>query len=323
MTKSLLLLITAAGFMLTGNAHGYGNAGHQAIGTIAQHYLNGTRADREVRMLLKKDEGLDRAATWADRAKLPEQYLSTEMKDFVANNPEHHSYHYCDIPFQEKAYRDGITGTNKQDIIHTLRVCIQVLQAPDDKPENSLKIDKRVALMLVAHLIGDLHQPLHVGCSYVDENDHYVNPETGAKGLPDAGANNFHIKTRSGSPLHGYWDTQTVKSARDQAGSEEFTAFIIKNTPPKPEWDATGPVVTWPEQWATDTLSLSKVCFEGISPRDRFLVPKDEKHEEHFEWIITLPADYAIRSRDVVAVEISKAGYRLAALLKAIWPDKK
>ena len=323
MTKTLLPLISAACFMLTENAHGYGNAGHQAIGTIAQHYLNGTRADREVHALLRKDEGLDRAATWADRAKLPEKYLNDEMKDFVVKNPEHHSYHYCDIPFQEKAYRDGITGTNQHDIVHTLRVCIQVLQAPEDKSENSMKINKRVALMLVTHLIGDLHQPLHVGCSYVDEKDHFVNPETGAKGLPDAGANHFHIKSRSGSPLHGYWDTQTVKLARDQSGSEEFTAYIMKKIPSKPEWDAKGPVVTWPEQWATDTLSLSKICFEGIAPRDRFLVPKDEKHEEHFEWIITLPEDYAVRSRDVVTTELSKAGYRLAALLKAIWPDGK
>ncbi len=320
MTKNLLLL-AAIGFSFASQARGYGNAGHQAIGTIAAGYLEGTRAGTEVRALLKKEEGLDRAATWPDRAKLPEKYLTAEMKDFVTNNPEHHSYHYCDVPFQEKAYREGITGTNKNDIVHTLRACIEVLQKPEDDSANPLKINKRVALMLVAHLVGDLHQPLHVGCSYIDEKDQFVNPETGAKGQPDAGANYLHIKTRSGSPLHGYWDTQTVKAARDQAGSEDFPAFITRNSPPKPEWDAKGPATTWPEQWANDTLGLSKLCFEGLVPSDRFLVPKDEKHEEHFEWVVALPADYTIRSRDIVDVELSKAGYRLAALLKAIWPD--
>ncbi|MES2922324.1 MAG: S1/P1 nuclease [Verrucomicrobiota bacterium] len=320
---SKLLLPVSLAIALVGNAFGYGNAGHQAVGTVAERHLEGSRALTEVRLLLRKGEGLDKAATWADRAKLPDKYLSAEMKDFVANNPEHHSYHYCDVPFQQKAYRAGITGTNKHDIVHTLESCIQVLQAPDDTAANPLKINKRVALMLVAHLIGDLHQPLHVGCSYIDGENHFVDPETGTKGQLDAGGNYLHLKTRNGVALHGYWDTQTVKSARDHLGVEDFPGALVKSFPRKPEWDATGPVGTWPVQWATDTLSLAKSCFEDITPRDRFLVPKDEKHEEHFEWVITLPPAYEQKSRDIVELELSKAGYRLAALLKAIWPEKK
>lgn len=320
---SKLFLLAALAIAFVGNASGYGNAGHQAVGTVAEHYLEGTRALKEVRLLLKKNEGLDKAATWADRAKLPAKYLSAEMKDFVANNPEHHSYHYCDIPFQQKAYRAGVTGTHNRDIVHILEICIQVLQARDDSTANPLKINKRVALMLIAHLVGDLHQPLHVGCSYIDEDNHFVDPETGAKGQLDAGGNYLHLKTRRGTALHGYWDTQTVKAARDHLGVEDFPAALMKASPSKPEWDAQGPAVTWPAQWATDTLDLAKTCFEGIVPRDRFLVPKNEKHEEHFEWTVDLPQSYPQKSRDTVELELSKAGYRFAALLKAIWPEKK
>ena len=194
-----ILLFAALALANFGKAHGYGNAGHEAIGTIAERELEGTRALKEVRSLLHQDEGLDRASTWPDRAKLPDKYLTAEMKDFVANNPEHHTYHYCDIPFQQKAYRAGVTGTNSRDIVHTLELCIKVLQAPKDDSQNPLKINKRVALMLTAHLVGDLHQPLHVGCSYIDEHDRFVDPETGAKGQPDAGANYLHVKTRSGT----------------------------------------------------------------------------------------------------------------------------
>lgn len=318
MIRQFLFIITL-GSGLAGITFGYGNAGHQAIGTIAEHYLQGTRAGREIRTLLKPGEGLDRAATWADRAKIPDKYLTAEMKGFVANNPEHHSYHYCDIPFQEKAYREGITGSNPHDIVHTLRICIQVLQSPQANLENPLKINKRIALMLVAHYIGDLHQPLHVGCSYVDESNHFVNPVTGAKGLPDAGANHFQI-TKS-TKLHGYWDTQTVKLARDHAGNEDFTTFLINRFPPKPDWEAKGSIGTWPEQWATDTLGLAAKCFDGITLGERFLVPKTEESEAHFEWKITLPSGYPEKSRDIVEVELAKAGYRLAVLLKAIWPD--
>lgn len=321
MSRIFLLASLSIAFVV--NAAGYGNAGHQAIGTVAEYYLEGSRAQKEVRALLKEGENLDRAATWADRAKLPEKYLSAEMKEFVLNNPDHHVFHYCDIPFQQKAYRAGITGTNKKDIVHILEICIQVLLEPEDKAVNPLKVNKRVALMLVAHLVGDLHQPLHVGCGYVDDKDQFVDPETGAKGQPDAGGNYYHIKTRSGAALHGYWDTQTVKSARDHLGVEDFPTTLRTTFPAKPEWDATGPVGTWPTQWATGTLGLAKFCFEGLTPRDRFLVPKDEKHEEHFEWVVTLPETYPEKSRDIVEAELSKAGYRLAALLKAIWPEPK
>jgi hypothetical protein len=317
------LIIFSFWLNLIGTALAYGPAGHEAVGTIAERYLEGSRALKEVRSLLHKDESLARATTWADRAKFPEKYLSAEMKEFVTNNPEHHSYHYCDVPFQQTTYRLGLTGTHTRDIVHILEICIRVLQAPEDSSENPLKINKRIALMLIAHLVGDLHQPLHVGCSYVDEENRFVDPETGAKGQLDAGGNYFHIKTRSGTALHGYWDTQTVKLAREHLGTEDFPALLVKNSPSKPEWDAQGPVDTWPTQWATATLGLSKICFQDIVPRDRFLVPKSEKHEEHFEWIITLPPSYPDRARDVVEVELSKAGYRLAVLLKAIWPEAK
>ncbi len=316
--RNLVLSVTLA-CGLVGNAFGYGNAGHQAIGTIAEHYLANTRAGREVKNLLKPGEGLDRAATWADRAKLPEKYLTDEMKGFVTSNPEHHSYHFCDVPFQEKAYHEGITGSNSHDIVHTLRICIQVLQSPETSPENPLKINKRVALMLIAHYIGDLHQPLHVGCSYVDEENHFVDPEKGAKGQADAGANYFRFtKTTT---LHGYWDTQTVKLARDHAAKEDFPTYLVAHFPPMPGWDAKGPLGTWPEQWANDTLGLAKQCFEGIKLSNRTLVPKDDKNEEHFEWKVALTPGYAEKSRDIVELELAKSGYRLAALLKAIWPE--
>ncbi len=314
------LLAAATCLTLACTALGYGNAGHQAVGTIAEHYLEGTRAGKEVHTLLNADENLDRAATWADRAKLPDKYLNPEMKDFVANNPGHHGYHYCDIPFQEKAYKDGLTGTTDHDIVHTLRTCIAVLRKSNDVRDNPLKINKRIALMLIAHYLGDLHQPLHVGCSYVDEHNNFVNPKTAGKAQPDAGANNFKLTTRSS--LHGYWDTQTVKLARDQAGTEDFTSWLIAKNPPKPDWKATGPIGTWPEQWATDTLHLSQACFDGVKLGQRFIVPKDDKHEEHFEWAITLPPGYDEKARDTVEVELAKAGYRLAELLKAIWPEK-
>jgi len=306
--------------LLATDASAYGAAGHEAIGRVAEFHLKGSRAEKEVRALLNANEDLARVTTWADRAKIPEKYLTNEMKEFVANNPLHHENHYCDVPFQEKAYRDGLIGTNEHDLIHSMRACIKVLQSSDDIADNSLKINKRVALMLLAHYIGDLHQPLHVGSSYVDENDKFVNPQTGAKGLPDAGGNYFRLTAKNS--LHAFWDTMTVKLSRDKAGEKDFTAYLVENFPVKPEWNAKNAVNTWPQQWATETLLLAPQCFEGLTLGKRFLVPKDEKHEEHYEWPATLAEGYKEKAHDTVEQELAKSGYRLAVLLKAIWPEK-
>lgn len=304
--------------LLTAAAFGYGNAGHQVIGDIAAHYLQGTRAGEEVAKLLRDKETLATAATWPDRAKLPEKYLTEEMKEFVAQNPEHHVYHYCDIPFQESAYREDSIGAGPNDIVHVMGDCIAVLQSAGPEPKNPRQLTRRVAFFLLAHLVGDIHQPLHVGTSYVDADNHFVNPNSGATGLPDAGGNYFKLtKTTS---LHGYWDTVTVKNAKEKAAAGEFADYLIAQHPAQAEWKATGPPRTLPAQWATETLQLSEPCFKGITLTDRTTVPAEEKRPEHVEWKVTLPPGYETSSADTVELELAKAGWRLAEILQAIWP---
>lgn len=301
------------------SAFGYGNAGHEAVGSIAAHYLAGTHAEAEMQKLLLPGETLAKACTWADRAKLPEQYLSPEMKDFVTNNPDHHKYHFCDIPFQEKAYRDGGTGTSPEDIVHIMQLCIEILRDPKSHAADPRHITPRVALLLLAHLSGDIHQPLHVGTSYVDKQDHFVDPDQGGKGQEDAGANFF--KLNASITLHGYWDTMTVKHARTKAGAQDFTTYLIAQHPPRAGWKTLGAVTTWPKKWATDTLSLSTQCYKGITLSERQTIPADNKHPApHDEWKVTLPPGYDERASRIVETELTKGGYRLAELLKAIWP---
>lgn len=69
-------------------------------------------------------------------------------------------------------------GTNPHDLVATIGACIAV---PQDKPippgfPFSIK-DKREALLLPTHFIGDLHQPLHVGALYLDASGGLVDPD--------------------------------------------------------------------------------------------------------------------------------------------------
>ncbi len=318
MIRPLFALLASLIVLGDRTASGYGNAGHEIVGTVAERLIQGTPAEAKVRALLKPNETLAKAATWADRAKFPDQYLSPEMKEFVANNPDHHQFHYCDVPFQEKRYRAGGTGTNPADIVQMMSLCIRILQDPDPAPKNPRHFSKRVALLLLAHLAGDIHQPLHVGCSYVDAKDKFVNPEKGGKGEEDRGGNNFNLRGKTS--LHGFWDTPAVKLAKDKAHGQDYVTYLLTQQPPKPEWKSSGPPATWPQQWATDTLQLSSQALHGIKLSNRHTVPADEKHPPHTEWTVTLPPGYEEQAANVVEMELAKGGYRFAELLKAIWP---
>jgi hypothetical protein len=46
----------------------------------------------------------------------------------------------------------------------------------------------------------------------------------------------------------------------------------------------------------------------------------DETGRTPHRWRIEQPAGYDDRSRDRVRIQLAKAGYRLSALLTAIWP---
>src|SRR5205823_5302485 len=80
-----------------------------------------------------------------------------------------------------------------------------------DEPEtNARKITRPVALVLLAHYVGDIHQPLHVGAAYFDSNGKLIDPNTDDSAMEDKGGNAISF---GGTTLHGYWDSDTVDSS--------------------------------------------------------------------------------------------------------------
>jgi len=55
----------------------------------------------------------------------------------------------------------------------------------------TVTITKRVAVILLAHYVGDMHQPLHVGAQYFNSNGHVTNPDVSGSAYADAGGNNI------------------------------------------------------------------------------------------------------------------------------------
>jgi nuclease S1 len=97
---------------------------------------------KRIKELLPQGTTLADASTWPDRV----------GRKIVDMNP----YHYVDLPKDANRYDQVRDCKLRNCIIEAIGWYIQVLKSPD-APRN----EKRVALRFVAHLVGDIHQPLH------------------------------------------------------------------------------------------------------------------------------------------------------------------
>jgi hypothetical protein len=180
MKKSACLVALLSALSL--DAVAWGNDGHRAVGAIADQLLAGTHAQEQVAALLLPGESLEKVSVWADCVK--GRYCgpqTPEMLEYTNANPAHWAYHYTDIPFQNGHYRDGDVGSSEYDLVQTLRQAIVALQGKGDAASNPHHFTGRQALLLVIHLVGDIHQPLHVGVAYVGKDGQFAVPETRAQ----------------------------------------------------------------------------------------------------------------------------------------------
>ena len=354
--KTIKLMIVFCGVLAAGNAIASGDEGHKTIGAIADRLLKGTNAATKVQALLKEGESLQSISVWADCAKGTFCGPKTpEMEAFVLQNPSHNAYHYTNTPVNNKAYLAGGVGTTAHDIVQTLKQAIAVLQGNNTESSNPNRFSERQALLMIAHLVGDIHQPLHVGAAYLNSNNQFVTPASkqeidGINVFDLQGGNNLLVEDkrtwtkrdqnfakrdeaqaaasaadgekpkRVGKPLHLYWDVTVVENAMRNAGARsvaEFTDVLIRES--SPVADNPGDVSTWPEQWANEGLSLSKLAHTDIIATERIKVTS-RRGVEFSSWFITLPPNYIEMSTTMTHQQTKLAGYRLAALLKKIWP---
>ena len=142
--------------------------------------------------------------------------------------------------------------------------------------------ERIVALKYLLHFVGDLHQPLHAA----DDEDR--------------GGNDKHV-TASGlrsATLHAYWDTEFVElMGRDPKRVASLLSSHISDED----------VRTWsrgsPEDWAMESFEVAKSDAYGQLP-----APAERNHYR-------LTDDYVAMAVRDVAVQLSRAGVRLASML--------
>jgi hypothetical protein len=355
--KKLACVIALAGVFASTNALAWGNDGHRAVGAIADKLIKGSKAEQQVKAILE-GASLESVASWPDCVKGTYCGPQTpDMIEYVNANPKHSEYHYTDVPFQESRYYDGAAGTADDDIVQTLKQAIAVLQGKDTPQSNPHKFTKRQALILITHMTGDIHQPLHVGAAFVDKDGHFVNPKTKAEidetaVFDSRGGNNLVMDdakltsmvaglskdippeeakpVKEGAvkegvpkaltkPFHSYWDSTTVNYAfrRIQTKTPEKFAQAVIDSKPNIAKEV-GEPVTWPYLWAEDALVVSKKAFEGVTV-GKITPQTSKKGETYYTWSLEVPQSYPVPSSEIAKQQLIKSGYHLAQLLQEIW----
>jgi len=354
------LLVPLLLLALLSRSQAYGPLGHEMVGAIADELLAGTSAGEKVQKMLSGFT-LARVASLPDQIKgwdklgpenatafhLPgHPELEAELVEFWRANPatsdhdsavpSHHWFHYTDVPVAGKPenYQDGATGRSQWDIVHMMGCCIDVLTDKIPQP-NERKITKAVAVVLLAHFAGDLHQPLHVGAEYFDPSGNPTNPDqTGKLGLEDQGGNTLWLMTadkpKEHIKLHAFWDGEAVNVAFEQVRgemtkgdpkapqtSQDMARWFVKHEPKNWRPAPNAPLASWPELWADDIMPVARQVHERLKFEN---MKSEEKLAEGFAREIpsTDGKTYRAWAGSVVKDELNKGGRRLALLLIAL-----
>jgi hypothetical protein len=366
--KNCALLFLLAAVVIK-HAQAYGPDGHKIIGAIADAKLAHTATGARISTLLD-GYTLQEAANFADTIKQWDQpgiddpkvrqYFSSHPKiaeqlrafwkanpptfDDKSAVPSHHWFHYTDVPLAAPAkYGDGNAGRSQWDIVHMMRYCIAVLKG-DEPEENARKVTKPIAVILLAHLVGDIHQPLHVGAEYFDAQGRPADPAKPGETFPDEGGNSLHLKLKTApSPgiskhpkLHGFWDNDAVlanlpllswamrreeREMKMDAGEKALIDRLTKSEPPQWQMWTSVKMEDYPEAWANEILPIARqaherLSFEHVKPtleRERMVAAGEAVERPMPDGL-----SYRVWSARVVLTEMHKAGWRLADLLKQI-----
>lgn len=194
--------------------------------------------------------------------------------------------HYIDIPFSNDG--TSLPSIKKTNAVWAIRMAASVLANPD-----ATMLDKSIALRILIHVVGDVHQPMHA-VSLVNKNY--------PKG--DRGGNLVALqKNLVATNLHAYWDKGaglfTAPKAYKQTQLKRFARQIEQQYP----CDLTV-VVSEPLQWAQESHEIAKnIAYELLKGHTNY--------------------NYQTTVQRIAMQRVAIAGCRLAAYLNKVNLSKK
>jgi len=261
--------------VVAGLVRAWGPQGHALVAAVAEKRIStGTRA--QIARILTDFPDIIKAASWPDVAKRSPEYAWSE------------EVHYADGPDWACTYVPAMCHN-----------CVVEALANYSERIVHFKNDLTVqdeALKFIVHLVGDVHQPLHVGFG----SDRGGNDITG------------HFFSKHGK-LHGFWDSGIIVHRLDKDfpdGEPQYADFLTKELEGKykshvGEWEKE----SIPESfavWASETAKLA--CDYAYT----------DSKGRHIQRGFSLGQEYFDRVAPVIDEQLAKAGVRLARLLDSL-----
>lgn len=222
MQKTALLLTVWFTFLIF-QVNAWGPTGHRVTGYIASKYLS-KKASKAINQILR-DQSIAIASTWMDEIRADSNYNYTA------------DWHWVTIP-PGKTYAQTIKNPNG-DIIESINRLTANLKAGklNDK-------EKEEQLKMLIHLVGDIHQPLHVGSR------------------DDRGGNEVRVFWfDEASNLHRVWDHHMIEET--DLSYSELAASL--DTP------TSGQISLWQQDdvltWANESTALHPQVYDIGSGR--------------------------------------------------------
>jgi hypothetical protein len=256
------ILFIALFFYFPLQSMGWGMLGHRIVGEIADSYLT-LKAKAEIQKILG-NESVAISSNWADFIKSDTsfRYLNT--------------WHYAD--FKKGLSYDEMKKELAKDTARDAYTAITFLTKELKKKNLSLD-KKRMYLRLLIHIVGDVHQPLH------------VSPE-GSSGGNDIKLSWFNAP----SNLHRVWDEQLIEY--QELSYTEYVKAINHTTAAQRKAWQKQPV----SQWLYDSYVIAQQLHNEINDQNSKL-----SYRYNFDHI------------DILNQQLVKGGVHLAGLLNEIF----
>lgn len=240
----------------------WGQTGHRIVGEIADMYLS-NKARKAIREILG-NESIAISANWADFIKSDTSY------NYIS------PWHYINVKqgLSQTDFNAVLAKDTIADAYTKLKFLITELQNKQLAPDK-----KQMYLRLLIHIVGDIHQPLHVGKQ------------------EDLGGNRVRVLWFGDSTnLHSVWDDKMIAS-QDLSYTEYVKAINHCTKEQRKQWQQQSI-----NEWFYDSyLQAGKVYSSVVQPHQRLSYRYNYDH-------IAMLND-----------QLLKAGVRLAGLLNEIF----
>lgn len=250
---ALVLLSTASL-----SSWGWGQKGHDTVAAIAEKHLTEASADSLASIL----DGMSAVywANWLDNASHTPDYSYTK------------TWHYKNID-ADQTY-ESMPLNEKGDVVTAAREQIAILSSP-----RSAKAQKALALKILIHVIGDMHQPMHMGRK------------------TDLGGNKHQLQYfGQGKNLHSIWDSNLLNSAHAWTYTE-WVDQIDRLSEAQAQAEMSGNI----DDWAKQTWGIAKRVY------DYFPVGCKVSYDQVAAWTPTIEE------------QLRRGGLRLARVLNTIF----